>query len=157
MDARDWTTEFPRSDPWCDGTDATLSLFSYVSYPLHPPSSCSSFLAIVLFLVFKNIIIFENEKHFQNNKKTNQKCMNRALDHSKHVAPEPLRHSAESGESKTVFLLLPRRQKQTTRQNEQKVEEEDCVFKSRAWIILILKTDQNHHDTATCLERSLAV
>jgi hypothetical protein len=85
MDARDWTTEFLRSDPWCNSTEVTLSLFSYISYPLYPPSSYSSFLSIVLFLVFKNNIIFENEKHFQNNKKANQKYMNRALDHSKHM------------------------------------------------------------------------
>jgi hypothetical protein len=85
MDARDWTTEFLRSDPWCNSTEVTLSLFSYISYPLYPPSSYSSFLSIVLFLIFKNNIIFENEKHFQNNKKANQKYMNRALDHSKHM------------------------------------------------------------------------
>jgi hypothetical protein len=47
-------------------------------------SSCSLFLSIVLFLLFKNNIIFEKEKHFQNNKIANQKCMNPAFDHSTH-------------------------------------------------------------------------
>jgi hypothetical protein len=85
MDPRDWTTEFLRSDPWCNSMEVTLGLFSYVSYLLHPPSSYGSFLSIVLFLVFKNNVIFEMEKHFQNNKKANQKYMNRAFDHSKHT------------------------------------------------------------------------
>jgi hypothetical protein len=61
MDGRDSTTVFRHSDPWHDGTEVTLSLFCYVSYPLHPPSSCSSFLSIVLFLVFKNNIILKRK------------------------------------------------------------------------------------------------
>jgi hypothetical protein len=61
IDGRELTTAFRRSDPWHNSTEVTLSLFCYVSYSLCLPSSHSSFLSVVLFLVFKNNIILKRK------------------------------------------------------------------------------------------------
>jgi hypothetical protein len=69
MDGRDSTTVFLCSDPWCNSMEVTLSLFCYISYPLCPPSSYSSILSIVLFLVFKNNIILKRKNISKTTKK----------------------------------------------------------------------------------------